>query len=78
MANLGCQSPPIVTLPLVGSISIVPPPKLMGKSLERSNTKKDLEPFGNVKRSSPARRVEVASILMSLSSVCVKYPGEAS
>ena len=51
---------------------------LAGRSFERSRTKYGFDPLGNVKRSKPARRVEVASILISLSSVDVKYPGDAS
>jgi hypothetical protein len=41
-------------------------------------TKNGLEPSGKVNLSRPARRVEVASILILLSSVKAKYPGDAS
>jgi hypothetical protein len=51
---------------------------LAGRSFERSRTKYGFEPWGNVKRSNPARLVDVASILILLSRVDVKYPGEAS
>lgn len=70
--------PPSLILPASGSISRVPPAKDAGRSLARSRTKYGLDPVGKVKRSSPARRVAVASILMLLSRVRLKYPGEAS
>lgn len=67
-----------MTLPFAGSISSVPPANELGRSLARSSTKYGLEPAGKVNLSRPARRVAVASILILLSSVCAKYPGEAS
>ena len=68
-SHLGLHLPPTVTLPRFGSISMTPPPKLAGKSFARSSTKYGLDPLGNVNRSKPARRVVVASIWISLSSV---------
>ena len=50
-------------------MSMDPPLKLLGRSFERSKTKKGVLPDGKVKRSSAARRVEVASIWMLLLSV---------
>ncbi len=64
--------PPMVILPFAGSMSRVPPAKELGRSLARSRTKKGFELEGNVNLSSPARRVAVASILMSLSKVWEK------
>lgn len=67
----------MVILPCAESISMVPPANVPGKSLARSRTKNGFDPFGNVKRSKPARRVEVASIWILLSNVNEKYPGDA-
>ena len=66
------QRPLIVILPCGGSMSNSPPAKELGKSLARSKTKYGLESGGKVNLSSPARRVAVASILISLSKVRVK------
>ena len=57
---------------------IFPPLNDWGKSFEISSVKYGVLPFGNVNRSRPARRVEVASMRMLLLSVREKYPGEAS
>lgn len=76
--HLDPQCPPIVILPSVGSMFNEPPAKDAGKSFARSKTKYGVVLSGNVNLSRPARRVEVASILISLSSVRAKYPGEAS
>ena len=78
ISNLDPHRPPIVILPFSGSMVSCPPLKVTGKSFARSRTKYGLEPDGNVNRSKPARRVAVASILILLSRVKEKYPGEAS
>ena len=57
---------------------MVPPPKLAGRSLTKSRTKKGLFPLGNVNLSKPALRVDVASIWILLFNVKEKYPGDAS
>ena len=78
VAYLEPQKPPIVIRPALGSMLIFPPLNERGKSFERSSVKNGVLPFGNVNRSRPARRVEVASMRMLLLSVREKYPGEAS
>ena len=79
MTYLEPQKPPIVTRPELGSMVIFPPLNERGKSFARSSVKNGvLVPSGKVNRSRPARRVEVASMLMPLLSVREKYPGDAS
>ena len=78
VACLEPQKPPIVIRPAPGSMVIFPPLKELGRSFARSRVKNGVLPSGNVNRSRPARRVEVASMRMLLLSVREKYPGDAS
>jgi hypothetical protein len=65
-------------VPALGSMVRVPLLKEPGRSFARSSVKNGVLPCGKVNRSRPARRVEVASKRMLLSSVREKYPGDAS